>query len=56
MNLHKILQDKKKDQESKITQFNPVSNMEKDGLKMGKINNDKQGNDSNLKLVLNDNK
>ena len=56
MNLHKILQDKKKDQESKITQFNPVSNMDKDGLKMGKINNDKQGNDSNLKLVLNDNK
>ena len=57
MNLHKIIKDKKdKEKGIVISKNNINNNTEKDDSKIGKNNNAKQGNDSNLKLILNDNK
>lgn len=57
MNLHKIIKDKKDKEKGIVISKNNINNYtEKDDSKIGKNNNAKQGNDSNLKLILNDNK
>ena len=57
MNLHKIIEDKKNKEKGIVISKNNINNnTEKDDSKIGKNNNAKQGNDSNLKLILNDNK
>ena len=57
MNLHKIIEDKKdKEKGIVISKNNINNNTEKDDSKIEKKNNDQQSNDSNMKLILNDNK
>ncbi len=56
MNLHKIIEDKKNKEKGIVISKNNINNnTEKDDSKIGK-NNNAQGNDSNMKLILNDNK